>query len=84
VPRATPPVVAPGEHPFLTQVNHCVGNVELGKLDEWVDFYQRPGDAAHRAGHRRHRGQRPPDAGGARGVPVHPGSYYGSASRQQF
>ena len=35
------PVVAPGERPFFTEIDHCVGNVELGKMDEWVDFYHR-------------------------------------------
>jgi 4-hydroxyphenylpyruvate dioxygenase len=25
----------------LTLLDHCVGNVELGKMDEWVGFYQR-------------------------------------------
>jgi 4-hydroxyphenylpyruvate dioxygenase len=33
------PVVTPGEHGFFTEIDHCVGNVELGKMDEWVDFY---------------------------------------------
>jgi 4-hydroxyphenylpyruvate dioxygenase len=37
---ATNPIVAP-ERPFLTGIDHCVGNVELGKMDEWVDFYHR-------------------------------------------
>jgi 4-hydroxyphenylpyruvate dioxygenase-like putative hemolysin len=23
----------------FTQIDHCVGNVELGKMDQWVDFY---------------------------------------------
>ena len=27
--------------PFFTEVDHCVGNVELGRMDEWVDFYHR-------------------------------------------
>jgi 4-hydroxyphenylpyruvate dioxygenase len=27
--------------PFFTAVDHCVGNVELGMMDEWVDFYHR-------------------------------------------
>ena len=27
--------------PFFTQIDHCVGNVELGRMDEWVDFYRR-------------------------------------------
>ena len=34
-----PPVVRPGERAFFTGIDHCVGNVELGKMDEWVDFY---------------------------------------------
>ena len=35
------PVVAPGERGFFAEIDHCVGNVELGKMDEWVDFYHR-------------------------------------------
>jgi 4-hydroxyphenylpyruvate dioxygenase len=27
--------------PFFTEIDHCVGNVELGKMNEWVDFYHR-------------------------------------------
>jgi len=27
--------------PFFTQIDHCVGNVELGRMDEWVRFYHR-------------------------------------------
>ena len=38
---AAPPVVAPGEREFFTEIDHCVGNVELGRMDEWVDFYHR-------------------------------------------
>ncbi len=38
---AAAPVVAPGERAFFTEIDHCVGNVELGKMDEWVDFYHR-------------------------------------------
>jgi 4-hydroxyphenylpyruvate dioxygenase len=34
------PVVTPGPA-FFTEVDHCVGNVELGRMDEWVDFYHR-------------------------------------------
>jgi 4-hydroxyphenylpyruvate dioxygenase len=43
LPGYTPagPVVAPGERPYFTEIDHCVGNVELGKMDEWVDFYHR-------------------------------------------
>jgi 4-hydroxyphenylpyruvate dioxygenase len=26
---------------FFSAVDHCVGNVELGRMDEWVDFYNR-------------------------------------------
>jgi 4-hydroxyphenylpyruvate dioxygenase len=34
--------VAPGPaRPFFTEIDHCVGNVELGKMDEWVGFYHR-------------------------------------------
>ncbi len=36
-----PPVVAPGERGFFTEIDHCVGNVELGRMDDWVDFYHR-------------------------------------------
>ena len=35
------PVIATGERPFFTEIDHCVGNVELGRMDEWVDFYHR-------------------------------------------
>jgi 4-hydroxyphenylpyruvate dioxygenase len=38
---AAGPVTAPGERSFFTEIDHCVGNVELGKMDEWVDFYHR-------------------------------------------
>ncbi|MDY0816260.1 4-hydroxyphenylpyruvate dioxygenase [Kitasatospora purpeofusca] len=27
--------------PLLTGIDHCVGNVELGRMDEWVAFYNR-------------------------------------------
>src|SRR5487761_243153 len=36
-----PPIVAPGDRGFFTEIDHCVGNVELGKMDKWVDFYHR-------------------------------------------
>ncbi len=26
---------------YFQAIDHCVGNVELGKMDEWVDFYHR-------------------------------------------
>ncbi len=35
------PVVAPPSRPFFTEIDHCVGNVELGHMDEWVGFYRR-------------------------------------------
>lgn len=35
---AADPVVEPGERRFQA-IDHCVGNVELGKMDEWVSFY---------------------------------------------
>jgi 4-hydroxyphenylpyruvate dioxygenase len=36
-----PPVVPPGQRALFTEIDHCVGNVELGKMDQWVDFYHR-------------------------------------------
>ena len=33
-------VVSPTEHIFQA-IDHCVGNVELGKMDEWVEFYHK-------------------------------------------
>ena len=33
------PLVPPPGRPFYTEIDHCVGNVELGKMDEWVGFY---------------------------------------------
>jgi 4-hydroxyphenylpyruvate dioxygenase len=36
-----PPIGASGGRGFFTEIDHCVGNVELGKMDEWVDFYHR-------------------------------------------
>jgi 4-hydroxyphenylpyruvate dioxygenase len=38
---AAEPVVAPPAQPFFTGIDHCVGNVELGRMDEWVGFYHR-------------------------------------------
>jgi 4-hydroxyphenylpyruvate dioxygenase len=34
------PLAPPLARPFFTQIDHCVGNVELGKMDEWVGFYR--------------------------------------------
>jgi 4-hydroxyphenylpyruvate dioxygenase len=38
---AAEPLITPPERPFFTEIDHCVGNVEFGKMDEWVGFYQR-------------------------------------------
>jgi 4-hydroxyphenylpyruvate dioxygenase len=38
---AAEPVVAPPARPFFTEIDHCVGNVALGHMDEWVGFYHR-------------------------------------------
>jgi 4-hydroxyphenylpyruvate dioxygenase len=38
VPRSSPYVPA---ETGLLYVDHCVGNVELGKMNEWVEFYER-------------------------------------------
>ncbi len=35
------PLVAPAGELFFTEIDHCVGNVELGHMDEWVGYYQR-------------------------------------------
>jgi 4-hydroxyphenylpyruvate dioxygenase len=36
---AADPLVSPPDRPFFTEIDHCVGNVELGRMDEWVGFY---------------------------------------------
>jgi 4-hydroxyphenylpyruvate dioxygenase len=36
---AADPLVTPPSDPFFTAVDHCVGNVELGLMNEWVEFY---------------------------------------------
>ncbi|MEU3535615.1 MULTISPECIES: 4-hydroxyphenylpyruvate dioxygenase [Streptomyces] len=33
------PIVPQPEHRTFQAIDHCVGNVELGKMDEWVGFY---------------------------------------------
>lgn len=38
---ARDPIVPPPERPYFQAVDHCVGNVELGKMNTWVDFYHR-------------------------------------------
>ena len=39
VPAA--PIGTPREWSLFAEIDHCVGNVELGRMDEWVDFYHR-------------------------------------------
>jgi 4-hydroxyphenylpyruvate dioxygenase len=34
------PLVAVPEKRYFQAVDHCVGNVELGRMDEWVEFYK--------------------------------------------
>src|ERR1022692_772296 len=38
---AADPLTPVPQDSFLTAIDHCVGNVELGRMDEWVDFYHR-------------------------------------------
>ena len=38
---AAGPIVAPPAKRFFQAVDHCVGNVELGRMDEWVGFYNK-------------------------------------------
>jgi 4-hydroxyphenylpyruvate dioxygenase len=38
---AREPVVEAPAEPWFTAIDHIVGNVELGHMDEWVAFYQR-------------------------------------------
>ncbi|WP_436775456.1 4-hydroxyphenylpyruvate dioxygenase [Yinghuangia sp. YIM S09857] len=35
------PLAAPPAKPWITAIDHCVGNVELGRMNEWVEFYHR-------------------------------------------
>jgi 4-hydroxyphenylpyruvate dioxygenase len=35
------PLVPAPDAPYFTAVDHCVGNVELGLMNEWVEFYNR-------------------------------------------
>jgi 4-hydroxyphenylpyruvate dioxygenase len=35
------PLVGPPERRYFQAIDHVVGNVELGKMDEWVAFYNR-------------------------------------------
>jgi 4-hydroxyphenylpyruvate dioxygenase len=38
---AADPIVARPQRRYFQAVDHIVGNVELGKMDEWVEFYHR-------------------------------------------
>jgi 4-hydroxyphenylpyruvate dioxygenase len=38
---AASPLTAEPTGPFFTEIDHCVGNVELGLMNDWVDFYHR-------------------------------------------
>jgi len=38
---AATPLTAEPTGPFFTEIDHCVGNVELGRMNEWVEFYHR-------------------------------------------
>ncbi|MGI5352642.1 4-hydroxyphenylpyruvate dioxygenase [Streptomyces sp. CA-250714] len=38
---AMDPIVQPPERRFFQAIDHCVGNVELGRMDEWVAFYNK-------------------------------------------
>jgi len=33
------PLTTHGPGPFFAEIDHCVGNVELGRMDDWVGFY---------------------------------------------
>jgi 4-hydroxyphenylpyruvate dioxygenase len=35
------PIVPVPESPPFLAIDHCVGNVELGRMDDWVEFYHR-------------------------------------------
>ena len=39
--QAAEPLAAPPAHRYFQAVDHCVGNVELGAMDRWVEFYRR-------------------------------------------
>jgi 4-hydroxyphenylpyruvate dioxygenase len=38
---ASEPIVAPVAKRNFQAIDHCVGNVELGHMDEWVEFYNK-------------------------------------------
>ena len=35
------PIVEPPSKRYFSAIDHCVGNVELGQMNHWVDFYHR-------------------------------------------
>jgi len=35
------PMVPPPEKRYFQAIDHCVGNVEMGQMDDWVHFYNR-------------------------------------------
>lgn len=35
------PVTTTASGPYFQAIDHCVGNVELGKMNDWVSFYHR-------------------------------------------
>ena len=39
--HAAEPLITPPARAMFTGIDHCVGNVELGRMDEWVTFYRR-------------------------------------------
>jgi 4-hydroxyphenylpyruvate dioxygenase len=39
--RAAGPLVTPRQQDLFQGIDHCVGNVRLGRMDGWVDFYRR-------------------------------------------
>jgi 4-hydroxyphenylpyruvate dioxygenase len=39
--RAREPIAPGPERPFFQAIDHVVGNVELGRMDQWVEFYRR-------------------------------------------
>ena len=38
---AADPIVQPPAHRTFQAIDHCVGNVELGRMNEWVAFYNK-------------------------------------------
>ncbi|MFD3450831.1 4-hydroxyphenylpyruvate dioxygenase [Streptomyces sp. NPDC058691] len=38
---AAEPIVEPPAKRFFQAIDHCVGNVELGRMNDWVTFYNR-------------------------------------------